>query len=305
MGGFDPDFGPYGYYHDVESEAAWEEWARTFAADTSEFDEWVQRRYPDLVREVKRHGDNTGDFLQVTLQRLVENKTARNKAKIPAIRSYTYWWIAREHGEDPRRFDDALFRWVLKSVAYTAKDARRTRNVERELFVTKAPYKAENRANPKKWTPANAGTWPIDPTLSADLARAFKLVSERDCQVFVAHYGYDVSLYSLVETFGNKKDALKQALKRTKQTLRAFLEPLGYTVDIPRRDVPMRFMKPLSFVDPNEVRKPWPVRKDFNPVELKDMTERLAQRKREEPVRRNYRIADQFFTVYGTLRKNK
>jgi hypothetical protein len=194
---------------------------------------------------------------------------------------------------------------VLKSVGNTAKDGRRTQKFERELFVTKAPFKAENRRHPKKWTPADAGTWPVDPTLSADLARAFERVSERDRRVFVAHYGYDVSLDSLVETFGIKKDALKQALKRTKQTLRAFLEPLGYTGDIARYDVPMRFLKPLSFVDPNEVPKvkPWPAQRDFSKEELKDMKERLVQRKREEPVRRNYRITDDFFTNRGRLRE--
>jgi DNA-directed RNA polymerase specialized sigma24 family protein len=298
MGGFDPDLDPYGHYWNAEEDAAQAEWARECAVDL--FDEWVQRLYPDLVRELqKKHGDNAVDFLQDTLTRLVEKKSG--------VRGFTPWGIAQEHNEDARTFDDALFRWVLKSVAYTAKDARRTQKFERELFVTKAPFKAENRDDPEQWIPADAGTWPVDPTLSADLARAFTLVSDRDRRLCVAHYGYDVSLDALVETFGIKKDALKQALKRTKQTLRAFLEPLGYTGDIARHDAPMRFLKPLSFVDPSEVPKvkPWPVRRDFSTEELKGMKERLLQRKREEPVRRNYWIANPFFMHSGHLRENK
>jgi DNA-directed RNA polymerase specialized sigma24 family protein len=285
-------FDPEGQYY---AEEDLEEYVRDFSLEM--FGNWVEGRYEDLVRELKKkHGDTAGDLLQTTLARLMEKKTG--------LEGDTCWGLFWVDEVSARRFDDALFRWVLKSVAFTANDAYRRQKFERRLFVTKAPFKAENRDKPERWTPADAGTWPVDPTLSADLALAFALVSDRDRRMFLAHYKYDVSLDSLVETFGMKMDAVKQALKRTKQTLRAYLEPLGYTGNIPRRDVPMRFLRPLRFVDPNEVSKRWPVRKDFSEEELKGMKDRLEQRKREEQIRRNYRTADPFFTLHGHLRKN-
>jgi hypothetical protein len=80
---FDPD--PEGqYYVNAEEEAEQEEYALDLALEM--FGEWVEWRYEDLVRELKKkHGDNAGDFLQDTLTRLVEKKSG--------VQSNTYWWI--------------------------------------------------------------------------------------------------------------------------------------------------------------------------------------------------------------------